>query len=112
MPQLRGVSVPPESGTGLRTYSTFVPLHPDSLHDIASPVNQISTAFGLYLMRRRNQQPAQDSEAILDLLQASVARLQRHLEALQKCSAISESPCEPCQCDANELADAAISALH
>ncbi len=33
----------------------FVPLYGDSLHDLASPVNQISTMFELFLKRQRKQ---------------------------------------------------------
>jgi light-regulated signal transduction histidine kinase (bacteriophytochrome) len=94
-----------------RNYRSFVPLHPDSLHDLSSPVNQISTVFELYLMRRRNPVPGQDDSVLINLLQTSIERLQRNIQALQKCSGIAEAPCDSRVCDGSELAAAAIASL-
>jgi light-regulated signal transduction histidine kinase (bacteriophytochrome) len=88
----------------------FVPLYVDSLHDLASPANQISTLFELF--RRRQGQPVSgDEEALLDMIQVSTNRLQKLMAALRDYARVTGSPREFRSCDSNALFTSAVNSL-
>jgi signal transduction histidine kinase len=89
---------------------SFVPLHADSLHDLAGPVNQISTMVDL-LLRRDRQQPAMGEETILNLVRTSTARLLRLVGALQEFTFIAGPPPQFRYSSGNTILAGAIASL-
>jgi light-regulated signal transduction histidine kinase (bacteriophytochrome) len=89
----------------------FVPLHADSLHDLASPVNQISTMLELYLARHARQSSTESEQTILNLLQDSTARLNRLIAALQSYARLAALPREFRTCDCDSLLSFALDSL-
>lgn len=87
----------------------FVPLYGDSLHDLASPVNQISTMFELFLKRQRKQ--GSDEDPILNLIRGSVVRLQKYVAALQNFDRIAGAPAKPRLCEINGILDMSLNSL-
>jgi light-regulated signal transduction histidine kinase (bacteriophytochrome) len=90
---------------------SFVPLHADSLHDLASPVGQIATMFELFLTRQRKRASSDDDE-VMNLIQDSTARLQKLVAALQNYDRVAGAFFEPRSCDGNALLSVAIASLH
>ena len=88
----------------------FIPLHSDSLHDLAGPVNQIATMFELFRKRQQKQQAGED-DIVLNLIQHSTVRLTELITALQNYIRIAGSPCELRSCDGNAVLDIAITSL-
>jgi light-regulated signal transduction histidine kinase (bacteriophytochrome) len=88
----------------------FVPLYGDSLHDLASPVNQISTMFELFLKRQRKQ-AAGEEDPMLNLIRGSVARLQKFVAALQEFDRIAGAPAKQRLCEINGILDVALNSL-
>jgi len=88
---------------------SFVPLYADSLHDLASPINQICTMFDLYL-RRQQQQPAGD-DGILNLIRESAGRLRRLMDALQEYDRVAGGPPQVRTCEGNALLAIALAVL-
>ena len=88
---------------------SFVPLHADSLHDLASPVNQLSTMLELYLRRQRGGEVEQDP--LLGLIREAAGRLQRFISAMQEYDRVTSAPPKIRVCDANTLAGIAVNTL-
>jgi len=88
----------------------FVPLHADSLHDLASPVNQIATMFELFLRRRRNLEQSED-DVVLNLIQSSTVRLRNLIAALQDYDRVAGAISEPRSCESNALLAVALTSL-
>jgi signal transduction histidine kinase len=97
------------------TQECFVPLHSDSLHDLAGPVNQIGTLLELYRKRRRKRPDAKaeedDDEVVLDLIQTAAARLQRLMTAMQTYPRVVGSPGEYRRCEGNALLAGALASV-
>jgi light-regulated signal transduction histidine kinase (bacteriophytochrome) len=89
----------------------FVPLHADSLHDLSGPANQISTMLELYLARHARHSPDEPAQAILNLLQDSVGRLNRLVGALQSYARLAALPREFRTCDCDSLLSFALGSL-
>jgi light-regulated signal transduction histidine kinase (bacteriophytochrome) len=87
-----------------------VPLHADSLHDLSSPVNQVSTMLELYIKRRQKEKPG-DEDMVLNLMRESASRLQSLLKALQEYSGVANSPWEVRRCDSEALLAMALTFL-
>jgi light-regulated signal transduction histidine kinase (bacteriophytochrome) len=88
----------------------FVPLHTDSLHNLASPVGQISTLIDLFL-RRQRQRAGPDEQEALNFLRTSTARLLKLITALQEYMLVVDSPRVFRSCDGNLLIAVAIASL-
>jgi light-regulated signal transduction histidine kinase (bacteriophytochrome) len=78
----------------------FIPLHADSLHDLAGPVNQISVMLDLYLNRK---QPGSGDDAILKLILDSRDRLRKLILALQDYDRVAGAPPRFQPCEGNNL---------
>jgi light-regulated signal transduction histidine kinase (bacteriophytochrome) len=92
----------------------FVPLHSDSLHDLAGPVNQICTMLELFRKRRRKRPDAgaeDDDEVVLELIQTSATRLQSLMTALRTYPRVVNSPCEYGGCEGNALLASALASV-
>jgi light-regulated signal transduction histidine kinase (bacteriophytochrome) len=89
----------------------FVPLYSDSMHDLAGPVNQISTMLELYLARHTQSRANAQEQAILNLLQDSTTRLGKLLDAMQSYLRLSGLPREFRQCDCDSLLSFALGSL-
>src|SRR5690349_11824321 len=96
--------------TESRQDEVFVPLYSDSLHDLSSPANQISTMLDLYLSRRAHSSDEQE-QTILNLLQDSAARLTRLIGALQSYARLAGLPREFRTCDCDSLLSFALGPL-
>jgi light-regulated signal transduction histidine kinase (bacteriophytochrome) len=83
----------------------LVPLHSDSLHDLAGPVNQVCTMLELFRKRRQNRPDAPDAEdeVVLGLIHTAATRLQSLMTALRTYSRVVGSPGELRTCEGNEL---------
>jgi chemotaxis family two-component system sensor kinase Cph1 len=87
----------------------IVPLHSDSLHDLAGPVNQVCTMLEMFRKRRRKRPDASDADAdaedevVLELIQHSATRLQTLMTALQTYPRVVGSPGEYRECEGNAL---------
>jgi len=88
----------------------FVPLYRDSLHDLASPVNQICTLFDLY-RRRQRQQAHGEEDVVLNLIHVSAARLQTLIAALNDYARMTGGPCERRSCEGAVLVAGALGSL-
>jgi chemotaxis family two-component system sensor kinase Cph1 len=88
----------------------YVPLYADSLHDLASPANQISTLFELF-RRRQGQEVRGDDEALLNMMQLSTERLQKLMSALRDYVRLTGSPREFRHCDTDALLTGAVNTL-
>lgn len=88
----------------------IVPLHTDSLHDLAGPINQISTMFDL-LLKRYRKQPGGEEEVILKLIQASTARLQKLMTGLRNYTHVMGSTWEFRACEGNAIMANALTTL-
>ncbi len=88
----------------------IVPLHADSLHDLTSPVHQISTMFALY-MQRRQKQPGVDDEVVLNLIRDSTIRLRALIDALRDYHRIAGTASPARSCDSNALLTVALTSL-
>jgi light-regulated signal transduction histidine kinase (bacteriophytochrome) len=89
----------------------FVPLHADSLHDLASPVNQIGTMFELFLKRRRRHAEADEDDTVLNLIHDCTQRLRTMVSALQDYDRVSGAIAEPRPCDSEALLAVALTSL-
>jgi len=90
---------------------SFIPIYPDSLHDLSSPVNQIATAFELYLTRQRQLSGGQPDDALLSLVQTSMLRLQQLMAAMREYTRLTGSMMEMRTCDGNKLLESALASL-
>jgi light-regulated signal transduction histidine kinase (bacteriophytochrome) len=92
-----------------------VPLHPDSLHDLAGPVNQVCTMLELFRKRRRKRPEsdadAEDDELVLELMQTSATRLQCLMTALRTYRRVVDSPGEFRLCEGNALLASALASV-
>ena len=92
----------------------FVPLHADSLHDLAGPVNQVCTMLELFRKRRPKRPDSDadredDDEVVLELMQTSATRLQSLMTALRTYRRVVGSPGASRECEGNALlADALV----
>jgi len=85
-----------------------LPLEPDSLHDLISPVNQVCTMTGLILKRYRGTLD-NEADTLFGFLESSTNRLQQLVTGLRVYTRIIGAPA-PCQrCSGNDLLAAAIS---
>jgi light-regulated signal transduction histidine kinase (bacteriophytochrome) len=92
----------------------FVPLHSDSLHDLAGPVNQICTMLEFFRKRRQTRPDADgkdDDEAVLELIQAAATRLQSLMTPLETYRRVVGSPCEYSGFDGNALLARALASV-
>jgi light-regulated signal transduction histidine kinase (bacteriophytochrome) len=96
-----------------RPQDCFVPLHSDSLHDLAGPVNQVCTMLELFRKRRekRPDSAGDDDEFVLELIQTSATRLQSLITALQTHSRVVDSPGEYRWCAGNALLESALASV-
>jgi chemotaxis family two-component system sensor kinase Cph1 len=92
----------------------FVPLHSDSVHDLAGPVNQVCTMLELF-RKRRQTLPDPDAEerdqVVLELIHAAASRLQGLMTALETYSRVANSPGEYRACEGNALLAGALAAV-
>jgi len=89
----------------------FVPLHSDSLHDLAGPVNQVCTMLELFRKRRPKRPDADaedDDEVVLGLIHTAATRLQSLMAALQTYPRVVGSPGERRPCEGNALLASAL----
>jgi signal transduction histidine kinase len=63
-----------------------VPLHADSLHDLASPAHQISTMLELLLKRLGNERCGPEERELVELMKASTARLEKFIGGMRSYS--------------------------
>src|SRR5579872_5732149 len=88
----------------------FVPLHADSLHDLASPVNQLTTMFDLFL-KRQPSRPEGGEDTLLSLIRDAAGRLQRLVSAMQDYDRLTGLPLKIRPCEGNALLDIALALL-
>lgn len=88
----------------------FVPLYEDSLHDLASPVSQVSTMVELFIRRQPREARAED-RLVLNLIRNSCAHLLQLVTALQEYVRIAGSRDDFRVCDGNTLVTSAIRSL-
>ena len=93
-----------------RTEDCFVPLHSDSLHDLASPVNQVCAMLDL-LRKRHPEKPEGDDEIVWSLIHDAAARLRSLMGALQTYARVVGSSCSFSLCDGNALLASALSSI-
>src|SRR5437764_15039190 len=85
-----------------KTQDCVVPLHSGSLHDLASPINQICTMLELY-RHRRESMPGVDCDFVLTLIESSASRLQTLMAAMQKYERVISTPFVYRNCEGNAL---------
>jgi light-regulated signal transduction histidine kinase (bacteriophytochrome) len=93
-----------------QTQECFIPLHADSLHDLASPVNQIATMFELFLKRRKAKPPTEE-DTVLNLIRESTSRLRNLIGALQDYDRLAGAISEPRSCESKALLAVALTSL-
>ncbi|HTQ53935.1 MAG TPA: ATP-binding protein [Bryobacteraceae bacterium] len=84
-----------------------VPLSRDSLHDLASPVNQIGSLTDLIVRKQAGELDA-DTKALFGYLQDSAARLQNLLRGLRTYMQVLSAPCSRRRVEGNQLLEAAL----
>jgi light-regulated signal transduction histidine kinase (bacteriophytochrome) len=82
--------------------------HSDTLHDVASPVNQLSTM--LALLQKRCTGNGGDDDVMFDLIQSSAARLRTLMGGLQAFVRVLDTPVPHRVCETRDLMTAAVSA--
>jgi light-regulated signal transduction histidine kinase (bacteriophytochrome) len=80
----------------------YVRLNADSLHDLMSPVNQISTLVEVLLLKYRGTL-GQEAETLFGFVQSSASRLQNLMAGVRTYMRVAGSPKPRRLCDANEL---------
>ena len=95
---------------------SFVPLHADSLHDLAGPVNQVCTMLELFRKQRPKRPDSvavaeDDGEVVLELIHAAATRLQRLVAALETYPRVVGSPAECRRCEGNALLAGALASV-
>ena len=93
-----------------------VPLHADSLHDLAGPVNQVCTMLELFRKRRRKRpdsdaEAEDDDEVVLELMQTSATHLQSMMTALRTYRRVVGSPGASRGCEGNVLLSSALASV-
>lgn len=88
----------------------FVPLHADSLHEVAGPVGQISTMVDLFI-RRQSQETRAEDRLVLNLIRTSCSHLVQLVNTLQEYTRVASSHGELHVSDGNALVARAISSL-
>jgi light-regulated signal transduction histidine kinase (bacteriophytochrome) len=94
----------------------FVPLHSDSLHDLAGPVNQVCTMLELFRKRRPKRPDSggdaeDDDEVVLGLIHTAATRLQSLMTALETYPRVVGSPGELSRCEGNALLARALASV-
>jgi light-regulated signal transduction histidine kinase (bacteriophytochrome) len=91
-----------------------VPLHSDSLHDLAGPVNQVCTMLELFRKRRRKGPDADaeaEDEVVLGLIHTAANRLQNLMTALRTYQRVMNRPGEYRTCEGNALLASALGSV-
>jgi light-regulated signal transduction histidine kinase (bacteriophytochrome) len=88
----------------------FIPLTSDSLHDLASPINQIGT-IGDLIVRKYRGALDNDAETLFGMLQNAMDRLQNLLTGLRTFAQVASSSEAWRLCEGNALLDAALAML-
>src|SRR5579883_3438877 len=92
------------------TSESFVPLHADSLHDLAGPVNQISTMLELFL-KRQSSRAGTEPDSILDLIRDAAGRLQKLMLAMQEFDRLAGVPLNIRSCEGGALLALALASV-
>jgi chemotaxis family two-component system sensor kinase Cph1 len=87
-----------------------VPIHADTLHDLAGPVNQLSTMLALFEKRHRVASDG-DSDVLFGMILSSAGRLRSLIGGFQTYTRVVDSPAPRRICDAEGLVEAALSPL-
>ena len=102
-PDLDGGQPPVERACSL-------PLHASSLHDLAGPVNQVSTMLELFQKKYHDTLDI-DGQAILELIQTSASRLQTLWRGIETYAGTAGSSGDYRRCDSGEILAAATARL-
>lgn len=103
----------PEADTApsAATEECLVPFTADSLHDLASPINQVGTMAGLLVNRYRNRLD-EDADALFGYIENSTCRLQNLVAGLSRYIQLVDLPGPHRSCSGNELLAAAFESIH
>jgi chemotaxis family two-component system sensor kinase Cph1 len=88
----------------------LVPIHADTLHDLAGPVNQLSTMLAL-LEKRHRVPPDGDGDVLFSMILSTAGRLRNLIGGFQTYTRVVDSPVPEQLCDAEALVAAALSPL-
>ena len=88
----------------------LVRFHPDTLHDLSGPVNQLSTMLALFQKRYRTT-PDGDDDVIFGMIQAAAGRLRSLMGGLQAYTRVVDAPGPHRLCEVESLLAAAVSSL-
>ena len=88
----------------------LVPIHSDTLHDLAGPVNQLSTMLALF-EKRHQVAPDGDSDLIFGMILSAAGRLRSLVGGFQTYTRVVDAPGQHRLCDAEGLVAAALSPL-
>lgn len=93
-----------------RAAECLVPFSADSLHDLASPVNQVGTMAGL-LLNRYGGRLDQDAQALIGYIDRSSRQLQCFVAGLSRYMQVIELPGPYRRCEGGALMDAALGSI-
>jgi len=88
-----------------------VHLNSDSLHDLASPMNQMRTMADLFLKKYQGKLD-DDAEVLLRFLQNSAERLENLLAGLRTYMRVVGTPGTYCRAEGNALLAGALASIH
>lgn len=88
----------------------LVPFHSDSLHDLAGPVNQLSTLLALF-QKRHPAMPGADDDVMLGLIQSAAGRMRSMIGGLQTYACVLDQEVPYKECDAASLVEAALALI-
>jgi two-component system, chemotaxis family, sensor kinase Cph1 len=110
--ELTGVSDQPRDlyARVLPGESCCVPLNSDSLHDLASPVNQMCSMAGLILKKYRGKLD-DEANVLFGFMQNSASRLENLMAGLRTYLQVAASGGSYRRCDANALLEGALTSI-